>query len=121
MQTLVHIPNKQKALVMTAVMLAMFLAALDQTIVSTALPIIAQECNALEHLSWVITAYMPLGLMAMAGALFNATLQQHQGDIALAVSNMFFVGTFFMIGAFFICLLLPRVSIHEEENLGEVP
>ncbi|SFO63789.1 drug resistance transporter, EmrB/QacA subfamily [Pseudonocardia ammonioxydans] len=38
--------------------LAMFLAALDQTIVATALPTIVGDLNGLEHLSWVITAYM---------------------------------------------------------------
>lgn len=58
MQTLVNISAKQKSLVMVAVMLSMLLAALDQTIVSTALPIIVREFDALEHLSWVITAYM---------------------------------------------------------------
>lgn len=58
METLVHISGKQKATVMVAVMMTMFLAALDQTIVSTALPTIVKEFNALEHLSWVFTAYM---------------------------------------------------------------
>lgn len=58
MQTLINISSKQKLLVMLAVMLSMLLAALDQTIVSTALPIIVNDFDALEHLSWVITAYM---------------------------------------------------------------
>ncbi|WP_262847679.1 MDR family MFS transporter [Mumia quercus] len=39
-------------------MLAMLLAALDQTIVSTALPTIVQDLGGGEHLSWVVTAYM---------------------------------------------------------------
>ena len=39
-------------------MLAMLLAALDQTIVSTALPTIVNDLGGLSHLSWVITAYM---------------------------------------------------------------
>ncbi len=39
-------------------MLTMLLAALDQTIVATALPTIVGELNGLEHLSWVVTAYM---------------------------------------------------------------
>jgi len=39
-------------------MLAMFLAALDQTIVSTALPTIVSDLGGLEHLSWVVTAYL---------------------------------------------------------------
>jgi len=41
-----------------ALMLAMLLAALDQTIVSTALPRIAQDLNGLNKLSWVVTAYL---------------------------------------------------------------
>ncbi len=43
---------------MLGAMLAMLLAALDQTIVSTAMPHIVKELNGLEHLSWVFTAYM---------------------------------------------------------------
>src|SRR5204863_4843261 len=39
-------------------MLVMLLAALDQTIVSTALPTIVGELGGLEHLSWVVTAYL---------------------------------------------------------------
>ncbi|MFF3758421.1 MFS transporter [Streptomyces sp. NPDC002185] len=41
-----------------ALLLGMLLAALDQTIVSTALPTIVSELGGLEHLSWVVTAYM---------------------------------------------------------------
>ena len=40
------------------VALAMFLAALDQTIVGTALPRIVAELNGLEFYAWVATAYM---------------------------------------------------------------
>src|SRR4051812_21614458 len=39
-------------------MLGMFLAALDQTIVSTALPTIVGELGGLNHLSWVVTSYL---------------------------------------------------------------
>ncbi|MFE5095000.1 MFS transporter [Streptomyces sp. NPDC056638] len=41
-----------------ALLLGMFLAALDQTIVSTALPTIVSDLGGLEHLSWVVTAYL---------------------------------------------------------------
>jgi sugar phosphate permease len=44
--------------VVVALMLAMLLAALDQTIVSTALPRIAVDLNGLNKLSWVVTAYL---------------------------------------------------------------
>lgn len=55
---LANIPKTQKITVMIGVMLAMFLSALDQTIVATAMPRIVQDLQGLEHLSWVFTAYM---------------------------------------------------------------
>jgi EmrB/QacA subfamily drug resistance transporter len=45
-------------LVIGALMLAMLLAALDQTIVSTALPKIASDLHGLSKLSWVATSYL---------------------------------------------------------------
>ena len=39
-------------------MLVLLLAALDQTIVSTALPTIVGDLGGLQHLSWVVTAYL---------------------------------------------------------------
>ncbi len=39
-------------------MLAMMLAALDQTIVATALPTIVRDLGGADHLSWVVTAYL---------------------------------------------------------------
>ncbi len=44
--------------IMGALMLALLLAALDQTIVATALPKIANDLNGLSKLSWVATAYL---------------------------------------------------------------
>lgn len=46
------------ALVIGSVAVLMLLAALDQTIVSTALPTIVSDLGGLEHLSWVVTAYI---------------------------------------------------------------
>ena len=46
------------ATVFAALMLGMFLAALDQTIVSTALPTIVGQLGGLAHLSWVVTSYL---------------------------------------------------------------
>ena len=45
-------------MIYAALMLAMLLAALDQTIVSTALPTIVNDLGGLSHLSWVVTAYI---------------------------------------------------------------
>ncbi|MGW2119580.1 DHA2 family efflux MFS transporter permease subunit [Streptomyces zhihengii] len=41
-----------------ALLLGMLLAALDQTIVATALPTIVSELGGMDHLSWVVTAYL---------------------------------------------------------------
>jgi EmrB/QacA subfamily drug resistance transporter len=46
------------ATVFGALMLGMFLAALDQTIVSTALPTIVGDLGGIDHLSWVVTSYL---------------------------------------------------------------
>ena len=50
--------HRQILLVLSGLMLGLFLAALDQTIVATALPTIAGELGGLEQLSWVVTAYL---------------------------------------------------------------
>lgn len=52
------ISPRQKIFVMIAVMSSMFLAALDQSIVGTALPRIVEQFNGLSELSWVVTAYL---------------------------------------------------------------
>src|SRR5437868_6192965 len=44
--------------VVLGIMLAMFLGALDQTIVATALPTIGRHFGNLNDLSWVVTAYL---------------------------------------------------------------
>src|SRR5215212_5816851 len=52
------ITHKQVLVVFSGLVLAMLLAALDSTIVSTALPTIVGELGGLAHLSWVVTAYL---------------------------------------------------------------
>jgi EmrB/QacA subfamily drug resistance transporter len=44
--------------IIVGVMLSMLLAALDQTIIATALPTIGHELGDLEHLPWVVTVYL---------------------------------------------------------------
>lgn len=51
-------PAKPIWLVFTGLMLAMVLASLDQTIVSTALPTIVGDLGGLNSLAWVVTAYL---------------------------------------------------------------
>ena len=50
--------QRQVLVAFAAIMLATLLAALDQTIVATALPQIAADLQGFEHLSWVVTAYL---------------------------------------------------------------
>src|ERR671933_326528 len=50
--------HQRVRLIFAALMLVMLLASLDQTIVSTALPTIVGDLGGLEHLSWVVTAYL---------------------------------------------------------------
>src|SRR5579863_1023327 len=52
------IPPASAKLIFGALLLVMLLGSLDQTIVSTALPTIVGEFGGLEHLSWIVTAYM---------------------------------------------------------------
>ena len=52
------ITQREIRVIFAALMLVILLASLDQTIVSTALPTIVGELGGLEHLSWIVTAYM---------------------------------------------------------------
>jgi hypothetical protein len=49
---------KSRNLIFGALLLVLFIASLDQTIVSTALPTIVGDLGGLQHLSWVVTAYL---------------------------------------------------------------
>jgi EmrB/QacA subfamily drug resistance transporter len=52
-------PQQQRVrLIFAALLLVLLLASLDQTIVSTALPTIVGDLGGINHLSWVVTAYL---------------------------------------------------------------
>ncbi|HYB86374.1 MAG TPA: MFS transporter [Streptosporangiaceae bacterium] len=53
-----EISQRRTLIIIGALLLGMLLAALDQTIVATALPTIAGDLHGLSHLSWVVTAYL---------------------------------------------------------------
>src|SRR5437588_12048078 len=53
-----ELTTRVKVLAAIGVMLALLLAALDQTIVGTALPRIVSELNGLDRYSWLITGYL---------------------------------------------------------------
>ena len=48
----------RRRLIFGALLLVLFIASLDQTIVSTALPTIVGDLGGLQHLSWVVTSYL---------------------------------------------------------------
>ena len=52
------LPHSTKLLILGAVLLSLFLAALDQTIVATALPAIVRNFNGIDLVSWVSTGYL---------------------------------------------------------------
>jgi len=53
-----EISHRQVLVIFSGLMLGMLLAALDQTIVATALPTIVGDVGGLDHLAWVVTAYL---------------------------------------------------------------
>jgi EmrB/QacA subfamily drug resistance transporter len=50
--------HRRVLIIIGALLLGMFLAALDQTIVSTALPTIVADLHGASHLSWIVVAYL---------------------------------------------------------------
>jgi EmrB/QacA subfamily drug resistance transporter len=57
-RTIYPLGKRRTLVVFAGLLLGMLLAALDQTIVSTALPSIVRDLGGLEHYSWVFSAYM---------------------------------------------------------------
>jgi EmrB/QacA subfamily drug resistance transporter len=53
-----HVSRRRVWFILIGLLLGMLLAALDQTIVATALPTIAGDLHGLSHLSWVVTGYL---------------------------------------------------------------
>jgi len=59
------LPRRQVVLTMAAVMLAMFLSSMDQTIVGTAMPRIIADLGGFAHYTWVTTAYLVTSTAAL--------------------------------------------------------
>jgi len=53
-----HLSLRSKLIIMISVMASLFLVALDQTIIATALGKIVEDFNAFSSLSWIVTAYL---------------------------------------------------------------
>lgn len=86
--------------ILLSLLLAMFLAALDQTIVATALPTIGRQFGDVENLSWVITAYL-LSSTAVA-PVFGSLADIYGRRVMIIVSLSLFVAGSVM------CALAPR-------------
>ena len=85
--------HRQILVVFSGLMAGMLLAALDQTIVSTALPTIVGELGGLDHLSWVVTV-VPAHLDRQHAALRED--QRHlrpQAACSRPPSSIFLVGS----------------------------
>ena len=79
-------------LVMISIGLLLLLASLDQTIVSTALPTIVADLGGVDHLSWVVTAYVLTSTIA-------APLYGKLGDL-YGRRNMVFISVgLFLLGS----------------------
>jgi len=88
-----QLTHRQVLIVFSGLMLGMLLAALDQTIVSTALPTIVGDFGGLQHLSWVITAYLltSTASVPLYGKLSDMYGRKPLFQIAIAV---FLIGSF---------------------------
>jgi EmrB/QacA subfamily drug resistance transporter len=77
-------PGEVRTILMS-LLLTMFLAALDQTIVATALPTIGRQFRDVSSLSWVITAYL---LASTAVAPVFGTLSDIYGRRAMIITSL---------------------------------
>lgn len=78
--------------VVASVAVLLLLAALDQTIVSTALPTIVADLGGLDHISWVVTAYILASTVV-------APLYGKIGDLYGRRNVVFFSVTLFLVGS----------------------
>src|SRR3954449_5760628 len=89
--------------ILLSLMLTMFLAALDQTIVATALPTIGRQFHDVTNLSWVITAYL---LASTAVAPVFGTLSDIYGRRAMIITAL----SLFVAGSI-LCAVAPNMPV----------
>ena len=95
-------PSEVRTILMS-LLLTMFLAALDQTIVATALPTIGRQFGDVSSLSWVITAYL---LASTAVAPVFGTLSDIYGRRAMIITAL----SLFIAGSI-LCALAPNMPV----------
>jgi EmrB/QacA subfamily drug resistance transporter len=89
--------------ILMSLLLTMFLAALEQTIVATALPTLGRQFGDVSNLSWVITAYL---LAATAVAPVFGTLSDIYGRRVMVIISL----SLFMAGSV-VCALAPSLTM----------
>src|SRR3989449_2002306 len=87
-----QIPETQQQrvrVIFGALILVFLLASLDQTIVSTALPTIVGELGGLQHLSWVVTAYLLAS--TVSGPLYGKFGDLYGRKVVMQTAIVFFL------------------------------
>lgn len=97
----VGVSEGERRTIIRGVLLAMFLAALDQTIVAPALPTIGSALGDVSHLSWVVTAYL---LAATAVTPLYGKLADIHGRRVVLTAGI----TIFMVGSV-LCAIAPTI------------
>ncbi|WP_405593126.1 MDR family MFS transporter [Streptomyces sp. NBC_01092] len=88
--------KRRRNVVFVTIMLGMLLAALDQTIVGTALPTIVSDLGGAEHMSWVVTSY--LLAETVATVLVGKFGDQFGRKLVFQVSAIVFITGSFLCG-----------------------
>ncbi len=87
-------PAQSIRLVIGSVAVLLLLASLDQTIISTALPTIVADLGGLDHLSWVVTAYI-------LASTISAPIYGKLGDLYGRRNMVFLSVALFLLGSTF--------------------
>src|SRR5215212_1235081 len=89
--------------ILVGILLAMFLAALDQTIIATALPTIGRDLGDLEHLPWIVTVYLLTSTAVTP--LYGKFSDSHGRRITMLIGIVIFI-----IGSI-ACALAPNMIV----------
>ncbi|WP_309121835.1 MDR family MFS transporter [Paenibacillus sp.] len=109
-----HLTQKQKVTIMIALMASMFFAAINQTLVSTAMPRIIAMLGGMEYYSWVIMIYM---LVSTVATILVGKLSDLYGRKPFLLFGI----VVFMIGAFLTGLstnIFQMIAFRGVQGLG---